>query len=75
MGSPDQPVERLSMTRSALRPEADTLNQTVRSRCTPPDPFVVQGVRESSQLRDVMFGAAPFVVTLLAIVVLLISNS
>jgi len=34
--------------------------------------FVVQGVRESGQLHDVMFGAAPFVVTLLVMVVLLI---
>jgi C4-dicarboxylate transporter DctM subunit len=34
--------------------------------------FVVQGVRERGQLHDVMFGAAPFVVTLLLMVVLLI---
>ena len=34
--------------------------------------FVVQGVREHGQLDDVMLGAAPFVVALLAMVVLLI---
>lgn len=34
--------------------------------------FVVQGVREHGQLHDVMLGAAPFVVTLLVMVVLLI---
>jgi C4-dicarboxylate transporter, DctM subunit len=34
--------------------------------------FVVQGVRASGQLHDVMAGAAPFVVALLAMIVLLI---
>jgi hypothetical protein len=36
--------------RSALRPEADTLNQTVRSRCTPPerDSFKPDPLRASS---------------------------
>ncbi|MEM7024959.1 MAG: TRAP transporter large permease, partial [Pseudomonadota bacterium] len=34
--------------------------------------FVVQGVRERGQLHEVMLGAAPFVVTLLVMVVLLI---
>jgi len=32
--------------------------------------FVVQGVREHGQLHDVMLGAAPFVLTLLVMVVL-----
>jgi len=34
--------------------------------------FVVQGIRERGQLHDVMLGSAPFVVTLLVMVVLLI---
>jgi C4-dicarboxylate transporter DctM subunit len=34
--------------------------------------FVVQGIREHGPLHDVMLGSAPFVVTLLVMVVLLI---
>ena len=34
--------------------------------------FVVHGVRGRGQLHDVMIGAAPFVVTLMAMIVLLI---
>ena len=34
--------------------------------------YVVQGVRGRGQLHDVMFGAAPFVVTLLVMIALLV---
>lgn len=34
--------------------------------------FVVQGVRSTGQIRDVMYGSLPFVVTLLSMIVLLI---
>jgi TRAP-type C4-dicarboxylate transport system permease large subunit len=35
--------------------------------------YVVQGIRGRGQLHDVMFGAAPFVIGLLAMIVLLIA--
>ena len=47
----------------------------VHLRVTPPvgvNLFVVHGVRGRGQLHDVMIGAAPFVVTLMAMIVLLI---
>ena len=48
--------------------------QTFNSRKTVPDTFfsVVQGVRGRGGIHDVMIGAAPFVVTLLTMIVLLI---
>jgi TRAP-type C4-dicarboxylate transport system permease large subunit len=34
--------------------------------------FIVQGVRPGGQIRDVMIGSLPFVVTLLTMIVLLV---